>query len=552
MLAAAVKKIYPEALLGIGPATEEGFYYDFDKLSIKEEEFGKIEKEMEKLISQNVKFSKKYVTKHEAEKLLKNEKYKLELLGELKGKISLYNSGGFSDLCKGPHVKSAKEIGAFKLIKLAGAYWKGNSKNKMLTRIYGTAFKTKKELADYLEMLRQAELRNHIKLGTQLDLFSFQKESPGSPFFHHKGAVIYNELLNFLREEYLKEGYKEVITPLIYDKSLWETSGHWQHFKENMFILKVDNREFALKPMNCPSHCLIYKDSLKSYRDLPLRIADFAPLHRNELKGALVGLTRVRKLSQDDAHIFLEEEQIESEVSRLIEFTNYVYKKIFNFEYVANLSTRPEKYMGNIKLWNKAEKILKKVLSDKKIKFSIKKGEGAFYGPKIDFDFKDSLGRFHQLTTIQLDFQLPGRFELTYEGEDGKKHVPVMIHRAIFGAIERFMGILLEQYAGHLPLWLAPVQVKIVTVNDNCIKFAESIKNALEGGKIRVELDSRSESIGKKIRDAQLMKIPIIVTIGEKEIKEKSLAVRQDGKVSFGVDVQKFIEETARKIRERC
>jgi len=552
MLAASIKKIYPHARLGIGPATEDGFYYDFDNLNIKEEDFKKIEDEMEKLISQNLKFSKKYVARKEAKKLLKDEEYKLELLNELKGKISFYQSGNFLDLCKGLHVKSSKEIGAFKLIKLAGAYWKGDSKNKMLTRIYGTAFSSKKELADYLENLRQAELRNHVKLGKELDLFSFQKESPGVPFFHPKGAIIYNELLNFLREEYKKENYKEVITPLIYEKSLWETSGHWEHFKEDMFILKADNREFALKPMNCPSHCLIYKDSLKSYRDLPLRIADFAPLHRNELKGVLAGLTRVRKFSQDDAHIFLTEDQIESEISKLIDFTNYVYKKIFNFEFVANLSTRPEKFMGDVKLWSKAEIILKRVLASKKIKFNVKKGEGAFYGPKIDFDFKDSLGRSYQLTTIQLDFQLPQRFSLTYEGEDGKKHIPVMIHRAILGALERFIGILLEQYAGKLPLWLSPVQVKIVTVNDSNRKFAREILNELEKNNIRAELDDRAESIGKKIRDASNLKIPIMVTIGDKEVKGKKLAVREGNKVNFDVAPNKFIEEVLSRIGKKC
>ena len=403
-----------------------------------------------------------------------------------------------------------------------------------------------------METIRQAELRNHLKLGKELGLFSFHKESPGVPFFHQKGTIIYNEILQFLREEYKKEDYQEVITPLIYDKSLWETSGHWEHFKEDMFILKVDNREFALKPMNCPSHCLIYKNSLRSYKELPLRIADFAPLHRNELKGVLAGLTRIRKFSQDDAHIFLTEDQIESEISKLIDFTNYVYKKIFNFEYTANLSTRPEKYMGDIKLWNKAEKILKKVLKNKKIKFNIKKGEGAFYGPKIDFDFKDSLGRLHQLTTIQLDFQLPKRFNLTYEGEDGRKHAPVMIHRAILGAIERFMGILIEQYSGHFPLWLSPVQAVIVTVNDDCKKFAKEIEAKMKENKIRVELDDRPESIGKKIRDAENQKINIIITIGEKEVKNKTLAVRQEGKVKFGISPERFIEETAGKIKERC
>lgn len=552
ILAAAIKKLYPKAELGIGPAIEEGFYYDFDNLEIKEEDLSKIEKEMQKLIDQNLKFKKSFKTKQEAKKLLKNEKYKLELLEDLDEKPSFYESGEFMDLCRGPHISSTKEIGAFKLLRLAGAYWKGDSKNKMLTRIYGTAFKSKKDLAEYLERLKQAEARNHVKLGKELDLFSFQKESPGVPFFHPKGAIVYNELLRFLREEYEKEGYQEVITPLLYDKSLWETSGHWEHFKDDMFILKVDNRDFALKPMNCPSHCLIYKEGLKSYRDLPLRIADFAPLHRNEVKGALVGLTRVRKFSQDDAHIFLTEEQIESEISKLINFTNYIYKKIFNFDYTANLSTRPEKYMGDIKLWNAAEKRLKKTLTDNKIKFNVKEGEGAFYGPKIDFDFKDSLGRSYQLTTIQLDFQLPQRFGLTYEGEDGKKHTPVMIHRAILGAMERFIGILIEQYAGRLPLWLAPVQVKIVMVNDSNKKFAEEIKARFKEKKIRVELDDRSESMGRKIRDAIKEKVPVIVTIGDKEVSKKTLAVREGEKVSFDLNPSKLIDEVLARIEKKC
>ena len=552
ILAAAIKKLYPNAELGMGPAIEDGFYYDFDNLEIKEEDLGKIEKEMQRLIDQNLKFKKSYKTKEEAKKLLKNEKYKLELLSELSEKPSFYESGEFMDLCKGPHVSSTKEIGAFKLLRLAGAYWKGDSKNKMLTRIYGTAFKSKKELVDYLERLKQAEARNHIKLGKELDLFSFQKESPGVPFFHPKGAIIYNQLLSFLREEYKKEGYQEVITPLLYDKSLWETSGHWEHFKDDMFILKVDNRDFALKPMNCPSHCLIYKDSLKSYRDLPLRIADFAPLHRNEIKGALVGLTRVRKFSQDDAHIFLTEEQVESEILRLINFTNYIYKKVFNFDYTANLSTRPEKYMGDIKLWNTAEKRLKKSLADNKIKFNIKEGEGTFYGPKIDFDFKDSFGRLYQLATIQLDFQLPQRFNLTYEGEDGKKHTPVMIHRAFFGSVERFIGILIEQYAGKFPLWLAPVQVKIITVNDSNKKFAEEIKSKFKEKNIRVELDDRSESIGRKVRDAIKEKIPVLITIGDKEVSKKTLAVREGEKVNFDLNPDKLIQEILNRIEKKC
>ena len=552
LLAAAIKNLHPNVKLGIGPAIEEGFYYDFDGLEIKEEEFNKIEKEVQKLIDQNLKFTKKIVTHEQAKKLLKGQKYKLELLKELKEKPSFYTVGNFTDLCRGPHVKSTKEIKAFKLIRLAGAYWKGDSKNKMLTRIYGTAFKSNKELADYLELLKQAEARNHIKLGKELDLFSFQKESPGSPFFHPKGTIIYGELLKFLREEYEKDGYQEVITPIIYDKSLWETSGHWEHFKDDMFIVKADNREYGLKPMNCPSHCLIYRDSLKSYRNLPLRIADFGQLHRNELRGVLGGLTRVRKFSQDDAHIFCTEEQVENEIEKLLNFINYVYKKIFNFEYIANLSTRPEKYMGDIKLWNNAEKSLKKILKDKNVKFNIQEGEGTFYGPTIDFDFKDALRRSFQLATIQLDFQLPIRFDLTYEGEDGKKHVPVMIHRAVFGAIERFMGILIEEYAGKFPLWLSPVQVKIVTVKDSNVKFAEQIKEELRKNNIRAELDDRNESIGKKVRDAASLKIPIVITIGDKEVQKKTLAIREGNKVNFDIKPEKFIEETVERIRKRC
>jgi len=552
ILAASIKKLYPKAKLGIGPAIEDGFYYDFDDLNLTPNDFHKIEKEMQILIDKNLKFKKSYKTKQEAKKILKNEKYKLELLDELKEKPSFYTSGDFIDLCRGPHVSSTKDIKSFKLLRIAGAYWKGDSKNKMLTRIYGIAFKTKEELAKYLEMLKEAEARNHVKLGKELDLFSFKKESPGAPLFHPKGTIIYNELLKFLREEYEKEGYNEVITPLLYDKSLWETSGHWEHFKNDMFIIKVDNREFSLKPMNCPSHCLIYKDSLKSYRDLPLRIADFAPIHRNELKGVLGGLTRVRKFSQDDAHIFCTPEQIEEEIEKLIEFTKKVHNKIFNFEYAVNLSTRPEKYMGDVKLWDKAEKTLKKVLKNKKLKFNIKEREGAFYGPKIDFDFKDSLERLHQLTTIQLDFQLPERFDLTYEGKDGKKHRPVMIHRAILGSLERFIGVLIEHYGGKFPVWLAPVQVKILTVNDSNKKFADEIKNKLKESRIRVELDSRSESIGRKVRDAVTLKIPLIVTIGDKEVSKKTLAVREGEKVKFDVKLESFTEDILNRINKRC
>ena len=551
ILAASIKRIYPQTKLAIGPATEDGFYYDFDNLNIKEEDFNKIEKEMNKLISQNLKFSKKYVTKQEAKKLLKNEKYKLELLEELKGKISFYTSGEFSDLCKGPHVKSTKEITAFKLLKIAGAYWKGDSKNKMLTRIYGTAFNSKKELTDYLEMLRQAELRNHIKLGKELGLFSIRPEGPGFIFWHNKGMILRNELINFWREKH-KGDYEEVSTPPILSKTLWETSGHWENYQDNMYFTKIDNQDFAIKPMNCPGGILIYKHDLHSYRELPLRVAELGLVHRHELSGVLNGLFRVRNFTQDDAHIYCAEDQIEKEIDKVILLVMDMYKTFGFNKYEFEISTKPKKYVGSDRDWSKAINVLKNVLKKRKIKFDIDEGAGVFYGPKIDIKIKDSLGRKWQCATIQYDFNLPKRFDLTYEGKDGKKHRPLMIHRVIYGSLERFIGILIEHYAGHLPLWLSPIQVKIVTVNDHCIKFAEDIANKLKESSIRVELDDRSESIGKKVRDAQLLKIPIIITVGEKEVKEKTIAVREDGKVNFGVDISNFIDKTAKKIRERC
>ena len=551
ILAASIKRIYPQTKLAIGPATEDGFYYDFDNLNIKEEDFNKIEKEMNKLISQNLKFSKKYVTKQEAKKLLKNEKYKLELLEELKGKISFYTSGEFSDLCKGPHVKSTKEIIAFKLLKIAGAYWKGDSKNKMLTRIYGTAFSSKKELTDYLEMLRQAELRNHIKLGKELGLFSIRPEGPGFIFWHNKGMILRNELINFWREKH-KGDYEEVSTPPILSKTLWETSGHWENYQDNMYFTKIDNQDFAIKPMNCPGGILIYKHDLHSYRELPLRVAELGLVHRHELSGVLNGLFRVRNFTQDDAHIYCAEDQIEKEIDKVILLVMDMYKTFGFNKYEFEISTKPKKYVGSDRDWSKAINVLKNVLKKRKIKFDIDEGAGVFYGPKIDIKIKDSLGRKWQCATIQYDFNLPKRFDLTYEGKDGKKHRPLMIHRVIYGSLERFIGILIEHYAGHLPLWLSPIQVKIVTVNDHCIKFAEDIANKLKESSIRVEVDDRSESIGKKVRDAQLLKIPIIITVGEKEVKEKTIAVREDGKVNFGVDISNFIDKTAKKIRERC
>ncbi len=553
VLAQAVLKLFPGAHLAIGPPIDTGFYYDISNITLTEEDLSKIEKEMQHIINQDLKFKKIKVSRKEAEKMLHNQPYKLEILKGLKDDdITFYQDGGFTDLCAGPHVESTGKIKAFKLLKIAGAYWRGDSSKPMLTRIYGTAFFGKDELDNYAKMLLEAESRDHRNLGQQLDLLSFNELSPGAPFFHPKGAIIYNELLYFLRKEYQKRGYQEVITPLLYEKSLWETSGHWQHFKEDMFILKIDNRDFAFKPMNCPSHCVFYKSRIRSYRELPLRIADFAPLHRNELKGVLSGLTRVRKFSQDDAHIFVTEEDLRKELLDAIDFANYVYKKVFNFDLDVSLSTRPEKAMGDEKLWKEAEKLLAEALDKKKISYKIAKGEGAFYGPKIDFAVKDALNRSWQLATIQLDFQMPERFELTYEGKDGKKHRPTMIHRAILGSLERFIALLLESYSGKLPLWLSPVQVKLLTISDKNIKFAEEVLEKLKDTDIRAELDDRSETIARKVRDAQLSKIPLILVIGDREAKGATVAIRTlDSGVKFGVKIDKFIEQVLTNIQEK-
>ncbi len=553
VLAQAVLKLFPDAHLAIGPPIDTGFYYDIGNITLTEEDLSRIEKEMQHIINQDLKFKKLKLSRKEAEKLLHNQPYKLEILKGLKDDdITLYQDGDFIDLCAGPHVESTGKIKAFKLLKIAGAYWRGDSSKQMLTRIYGTAFFGKDELNDYAKMLVEAESRDHRNLGQQLDLLSFNELSPGAPFFHPKGTIIYNELLYFLRKEYKKRGYTEIITPLFYEKTLWETSGHWQHFREDMFTLKIDNRDFALKPMNCPSHCLYYKTTLHSYRELPLRIADFAPLHRNELRGVLSGLTRVRKFSQDDAHVFVAEEQVEKELLDAIGFIEYVYKKVFNFELEIALSTMPEKHMGDDKEWKLAESILQGVLEKKKIKYAIAKGEGAFYGPKIDFKVKDALNRYWQLPTLQLDFQMPKCFDLTYEGKDGKKHPVIMIHRAVLGSLERFIALLLENYSGKLPLWLSPVQVKLLTISDKNIKFAEEVLERLKDTEIRAELDDRSETIARKVRDAQLAKVNYIVTIGDKEQEKKTLAIRTlDGKVKFGIKVDDFLEELVEKIEKK-
>ena len=553
LLAHAVVELFPDAKPTIGPTVEEGFYYDFGiEHHFTPDDLGKIEERMHEIVKKNYKVERMELNESEAKKLFKNNPYKIELIEELhkeKQPISVYRQGDFIDLCRGPHIPNTGKINAFKLTKISSAYWRGNPQNAQLQRIYGISFPEKNMLDAHLKLIEEAEKRDHRKLGKELEWFNFFEESPGAPFFYPKGAIIYNQLLNFIKEEYKKRGYQEVITPLLYEKSLWLTSGHWEHFREHMFTLQSEGREYALKPMNCPSHVLIYKSKSRSYKDLPLRIADFAPLHRNELSGVLAGLTRVRKMSQDDAHIFIAPEQIEEEIFRVLDFTNYIYKEVFDFDFKVELSTKPEKFMGDAENWNKAESSLRRALEKKKIDYELKEGEGAFYGPKIDFHIKDAIGRNWQLATIQLDFQLPERFDATYVGADNSKHKVVMVHRALLGSIERFIGILIEHYAGKLPLWLAPVQARILTVADRFGKYAEKIKEDFEKNGIRADVDSRTESVGYKVREAQFQKIPLILTVGEKEENNKTVAVRTlDNKVYFDVRIDDLLEKILKNI----
>jgi len=551
VLAQAVKKLFPEAKLGIGPAIEDGFYYDFDNVDFKEEDLPRIEKEMHRIIKENQKFEETEVTKKKAEEMLKGEPYKMELLQDLTGKITFYKNGSFLDLCKGPHIKSTGEIKAFKLTRIAGAYWKGDSNRPMLQRIYGIAFKTEKELKDYLTLLEEAEKRNHVKLGRELGLFSMHEEGPGFPFFHPKGMIVWYELMKYWKEEHNREGYQEIKTPIILNRKLWEQSGHWDHYKENMYFTKIEDKDFAVKPMNCPGGILVYKSGLHSYRELPLRLAEVGLVHRHELSGVLNGLFRVRCFHQDDAHIYCMEEQIKGEIINIMNLIDRMYKT-FKLEYHMELSTKPENHTGTDEMWKTAEEALKEALKEVKAEYKINPGDGAFYGPKIDFHVKDSLGRTWQCATIQLDFSMPELFELTYEGEDGKKHRPVMLHRVVYGAIERFLAILIEHYAGKFPTWLSPVQVVLMTVTDRNEKFAKEVFALLKQEGIRVELDDRSESIGKKVRDNQVRKIPFMLTLGDKEQENKTLAIRtRDGNVRFGVKVEEFLKEITEEIRKR-
>ncbi len=550
VLAAAVKQLYPNAKLAIGPAIEEGFYYDFDvSKPFKPEDLAKIEKEMNAIIKKNDKFVHKEISKKEALKLFKGRPYKIELINELPGsKVLIYTNGKFTDLCKGPHIESTGQIGAIKLLRVSGAYWRGSEKNKVLQRIYGISFPDKKMLRKWLHLREEAEKRNHIKLGKELDLFSMHPEAPGSVFIHPKGMVIWNELLRFWREEHKKAGYQEVHTPIILKKELWEKSGHWDHYKENMYFTQIDNEDFSVKPMNCPGGILVYKTRRHSYRDLPLRIAELGVVHRHELSGVLNGLFRVRKFMQDDAHIYCTEEQVEKEIFAVLDLVDRIYKA-FGFEYEVELSTRPIKRAGSDKMWDKAEAALKRALQKRKMKYVIDEGEGVFYGPKIDVKIRDSLGRKWQCATIQLDFVMPEKFDLSYVGKDDKMHRPVMIHRVIYGSLERFFGILIEHFGGAFPLWLSPKQVSLIPIADRHLKYAEKVKMELEEGELRVLLDARQESVSAKVRDAQMMKTPYIIVVGDREQKQGTVTVRlRNGKVIGAMKAGKFKE---RLLKER-
>lgn len=530
IMAQAVKRIYKDAKLAIGPSIENGFYYDFDiENSLTTEDLEKIEKEMNNIIKENLVFERIDVSREEALKLMKerNETYKLELIRDLPDneKISLYKQGDYIDLCRGPHIPSTKYVKAFKLTSVAGAYWRGNEKNKMLQRVYGVAFADKALLETYLHNLEEAKKRDHRKLGKELKLFTFAPEGPGFPFFLPKGVVLKNTLIDFWRKLHYEAGYVEVETPIMLNKKLWETSGHWYHYKENMYTSMIDEEEFALKPMNCPGGMLVYKSEAHSYRDFPMRVGELGRVHRHELSGALHGLMRVRAFTQDDAHIFMLPDQIKSEIKGVVELIDKVYSK-FGFKYHVELSTRPEDSMGSDEEWNLAEDSLRGALEELNLNYIVNEGDGAFYGPKIDFHLEDSIGRTWQCGTIQLDFQLPQRFELEYIGGDGEKHRPIVIHRVIFGSIERFIGILIEHFAGKFPTWLAPVEVKVLPISDKFNSYCEEIKNKLNSNGIRVEMDYRNEKIGYKIREARNERVPYIIVIGEKEEKENTISLR--------------------------
>ncbi|UNP83792.1 threonine--tRNA ligase [Bacillus mycoides] len=557
ILAQAVKRIYGDVNLGVGPVIENGFYYDMDlPSSVNVEDLPKIEKEMKNIINENVKIERVEVSREEAKELFQemNDSLKLELLEAIPNgeSVTLYKQGEFVDLCRGPHLPSTGYLKAFQLTHVSGAYWRGDSNNQVLQRIYGVAFSSQQKLEEYLHFIEEAAKRNHRKLGSELELFMFSEEAPGMPFYLPKGQIIRNELEAFLREIQNEYNYQEVRTPFMMNQELWEKSGHWGHYKDNMYFSEVDHKSFALKPMNCPGHMLMFKNKLHSYRELPIRMCEFGQVHRHEFSGALNGLLRVRTFCQDDAHLFVTPEQIEDEIKSVLAQIDYVYKT-FGFEYEVELSTRPEDSMGDDKLWEQAELALENVLQSLNYKYRLNEGDGAFYGPKIDFHIKDALNRSHQCGTVQLDFQMPEKFDLNYIDENNEKRRPVVIHRAVLGSLDRFLAILIEHFGGAFPAWVAPVQVKVIPVS-NAVheQYANRIADKLAQAGIRVERDIRDEKLGYKIREAQMQKVPYVLVIGDKEMESEAVNVRKYGEEkSEVVELDAFVESMKEEIKNR-
>ncbi len=556
VMAQAIKRLWPEVKLAIGPSIADGFYYDVDpETPITADDLPKIEAEMKKIIKEALPLERFELPRAEAIALMqeKGEPYKVELIQDLPedAVISFYKQGDFTDLCAGPHLMSTKEVGkAFKLMSIAGAYWRGSEKNKMLTRIYATAFNKKEELDAYITMMEEAKKRDHRRLGRELGLFMMHEAGPGFPFFLPKGMMLKNTLLDYWRQIHKKAGYVEVSTPIILNRSLWETSGHWDHYKDNMYTTVIDDEDYAIKPMNCPGGVLVYASEPRSYRDLPMRVGELGLVHRHEKSGQLHGLMRVRCFTQDDAHIFMTQEQIKDEIKGVVGLIDQVYS-LFGFKYHVELSTRPEDSMGSDEDWEAATDGLRSALDELGLPYVVNEGDGAFYGPKIDFHLTDSIGRTWQCGTIQLDFQLPQRFDLTYMGADGEKHRPIMIHRVVFGSVERFIGILIEHFAGAFPFWLAPVQVKILPISEKYLEFAGKVRAALEDAGIRTELDERSEKIGFKIRAAQMEKVPFMMVLGDKEAESGEVSVRARDGSQETMSLEAFIEKCAKLTAEK-
>ena len=555
IMAYAISRLYPDAKFAIGPAIDNGFYYDIDlDHKLTQEDLPAILKEMKNIVKEGYEVEHIYMPRKEAIEFFKEKKqdYKLELIEDLEDEeISIYKIGDYYDLCKGPHLDNIKKVKAIELLSIAGAYWRGDEKNKMLQRIYGISFEKKKLLDEYLERLEEAEKRDHRKLGRELDLFTMHEEGPGFPFFHPNGMILRNQLLNWWRDVLNERGYGEILTPIILNEELWHRSGHWDHYKENMYFTKIDDEDYAIKPMNCPGSTIVYASSPKSYRDLPLRLSEFGQVHRHELSGALHGLFRVRTFTQDDAHVYCLPSQVEEEVFKIIELADYLYST-FGFKYTVELSTRPDDFMGDIETWNQAEDALKKALEDKGMEYTINEGDGAFYGPKIDYHLEDAIGRTWQCGTIQLDFQMPENFDLTYIDENGQKARPVMLHRALLGSVERFMGILIEHFAGKFPLWLSPVQIEVIPVSEKFIDYAKDLQKQLKDAGFRVNLDDRAEKVGYKIRQAQLKKINYMLVVGQQEVDSNKLVVRaRDGEEIKDVSVEDFIEKLNKEVKEK-